>query len=288
MSSTGGITDTEFQLLRGYIEEQCGIALGDEKAYLVETRLTKLMALSGCENFQEFYTLAKSGANAALKDKIIDAMTTNETLWFRDIHPYVALKEKMLPRFVEELKSGKRKKVRIWSAAASTGQEAYSIAITIAEYCKTTPGISPDQFEIMGTDISASALFLANAGRYHPLAMSRGLDTTLRDRYFNEDGNVWEIDDSIRKRVTFKKFNLQNSPTLLGKFDIIFLRYVAIYFSEDFKRNLYSGLAGSLSDPGYFVIGAVESLRGVSDDFKLNSYAGGHYYVLNKHERVQI
>jgi len=286
MSSSEGITDAEFQLLRGYIEQQCGIALGDEKAYLVETRLTKLMAMSGCENFHEFYKLANSGTNVALKDKIIDAMTTNETLWFRDMHPFVVLREKMLPGFVEDLKSGKRNKVRIWSAAASTGQEAYSIAITIAEFCKTTPGISPDQFEIIGSDISASALFLANAGRYHTLAMSRGLDETIRDRYFKKDGSVWEIDETIRKMATFKKFNLQDSPTLLGKFDIIFLRYVAIYFSDDFKRNLYLGLASALSETGYFVVGAVESLRGVSDDFKLNSHAGGYYYVLNKHERV--
>lgn len=242
MMTTSGISDTEFQLLRQYIEEQCGIALGDEKAYLVETRLTKLMAMSGCDDFHEFYLLAKSDKDASLREKIIDAMTTNETLWFRDTHPYLALKEKMLPDFVDDLRAGKREKVRIWSAAASTGQEAYSIAMTIVEFCNGIPGITPEQFEIVGTDISASALFLANAGRYHPLAMSRGLDDSMRKRYFKEDGSVWEIDESIRKMATFKKFNLQHSPSVLGKFDIIFLRYVAIYFSEAFKKDLYSGL----------------------------------------------
>ncbi len=277
-----GITDQEFQQLRAYIEEQCGIALGDEKAYLVETRLTKLMAMSGCENFSEFYQLAKNGKDASLKDKIIDAMTTNETLWFRDTHPFAALKEEMLPALAKELKEGKRKKVRIWSAASSTGQEAYSIAMTITEFCKGAMGISPEQFEIVGTDISASALFLANAGRYDSLAVARGLAPELKGRYFKEDGRVWELNESIRKMASFKKFNLQDSPTTLGKFDIIFLRYVAIYFSEDFKKKLYTNIANTLTDPGYFVIGAVESLRGLSESFDLNSHAGGHFYTLKK------
>ena len=282
MAETDGITDREFQQLRDYIEEQCGIALGDAKAYLIETRLTKLMAMNGCENFHEFYLLARSEKNPDLKDKIIDSMTTNETLWFRDNHPYQILKDKMLPEFVADLKSGKRNKIRIWSAAASTGQEAYSIAMTITEFCKLTPGIKPEQFEIVGTDISASALFLANAGRYHSLAMTRGMDDLTKSKYFNEDGIVWEIDESIRNMTKFKKFNLQDSITPLGKFDIIFLRYVAIYFSDDFKKRLFSGLASALTDPGFFIIGAVESLRGVSDDFTLNSHASGHYYVRNK------
>ena len=115
---SAGISSTEFKLLRDYIEERCGIALGEEKAYLIETRLTKLMALNGCDDFTQFHRLIKNSNDATLHDKIIDAMTTNETLWFRDTHPFVILREKILPDLVKELRAGKRQKVRIWSAAS--------------------------------------------------------------------------------------------------------------------------------------------------------------------------
>ena len=278
MPTASTVTENEFKLLRKYIEEQCGIALAEEKAYLIETRLTKLMVESGCENFHEFYNLAKGESTAVLRDQIIDAMTTNETLWFRDKHPYAILTEKILPELAEKLKSGAKSKVKIWSGASSTGQEPYSIAITIQEFCKKTPGVSPEQFEILATDISTSAVFLAKAGRYDPLAIKRGLEEDMRDRYFKQDGRVWTLDDSIKNMVTFKKFNLQDSMAPLGKCDLVFLRYVTIYFSELFKKKVISGIATMLRPGGHLIIGAVESLRGISDEFELLSHAGGNFY----------
>jgi len=272
------ISADEFELLRGYIEEQCGIALGDEKAYLIETRLTKLMIENGCENFGEFYRLIKKDPRSGLRDKIVDAMTTNETLWFRDNHPFTILTEKLLPPLTDELRAGKRGPVRIWSAASSTGQELYSIAMTIQEYCRAHPGVEPGQFELLGTDISPSALFIATAGRYDPIAMKRGLPDSLRDRYFKQDGRVWILDEGIRKMATFKKFNLQDSTMGLGTFDIVFLRYVAIYFSDDLKKQIFSNITRVLSPGGHLIIGAVESLRGYSDAFELVTHAGGNYY----------
>lgn len=277
----GGITEQEFNLLRDYIEESCGIALGDEKAYLIETRLTKLMAMNGCDDFGAFYRLARNDTKGVLRDKIIDAMTTNETLWFRDKHPFTIMKELMLPDLAQKLQAGKIQKARIWSGASSTGQEAYSMAMTIHEFCKLNPAVNPDQFEIIGTDISASALFIAKAGRYDFLAMDRGLEATLKMKYFRQDGRVWEIDESLKKMVTFQKFNLQDSLATLGQFDIVFLRYVAIYFSEDFKRDLFARIHRTLRDPGYFVIGAIESLRGLSDNFQRKAHVNGNYYTTN-------
>jgi chemotaxis protein methyltransferase CheR len=277
---SAGISSTEFKLLRDYIEERCGIALGEEKAYLIETRLTKLMALNGCDDFTQFHRLIKSSNDAALHDKIIDAMTTNETLWFRDTHPFVILREKILPELVKELRAGKKQKVRIWSAASSTGQEAYSIAMTIHEYCRVTPGIRPEQFEIVGTDISSSALFLAKNARYDAIAIKRGLSDELRDRYFHVDGRIWVVNDSVKNMATFQKFNLQDSPSALGRFDIIFLRYVAIYFSLNFKQALFKNLARAANRPGHLIIGAVESLRGVSEEFEMKSHGGGYYYTI--------
>lgn len=275
---SAGISSAEFKLLRDYIEERCGIALGDEKAYLIETRLTKLMALNGCEDFTQFHRLIRSSNNPELHDKIVDAMTTNETLWFRDAHPFAILREKILPDLAKEIRAGKKQRVRIWSAASSTGQEAYSIAMTIQEFCRSAPGIRPEQFEIVGTDISSSALFLAKNARYDAIAIKRGLSDEYRERYFHSDGRVWVVNDALRSMVTFQKFNLQDSPSALGRFDVIFLRYVAIYFSLTFKQALFKNLARAANRPGYLIIGAVESLRGVSEEFEMKSHGGGYYY----------
>lgn len=277
---SNGISGPEFKQLRDYIEERCGIALGEEKAYLIETRLTKLMALNGCENFGEFYRLIKASKDVSLHDKIVDAMTTNETLWFRDGHPFAILKEKLFPELAKDLAAGKRTKIRIWSAASSTGQEAYSIAMSIHEYCRTHPGIKPSQFEIVGTDISSSAIQLAQAGRYDAIAIKRGLSDELRERYFNVDGRVWVVKDEVKSMATFRKFNLQDQPSSLGKFDIIFLRYVAIYFSLEFKQQLFARLARTVNRPGTLIIGAVESLRGINEEFEIKSHGTGYYYVL--------
>lgn len=277
---SAGISGTEFKLLRDYIEERCGIALGEEKAYLIETRLTKLMALNGCDDFTQFHRLIKSSNDLALHDQIVDAMTTNETLWFRDTHPFVILREKILPEMAKELRTGKKQRVRIWSAASSTGQEAYSIAMTIQEFCRITPGIRPDQFEIVGTDISSSALFLAKNARYDAIAIKRGLSDEMRDRYFHADGRTWVVNDAVKSMATFQKFNLQDSPSALGRFDVIFLRYVAIYFSMTFKQALFKNLARAANRPCCLIIGAVESLRGVNDDFEMKTHGGGYYYTI--------
>jgi chemotaxis protein methyltransferase CheR len=272
------ITINEFKLLRDLIEKLCGIALGDEKAYLIETRLAGLLAENGCADFGSFYRLVAQDPNPKLRDKIVDAMTTNETLWFRDTHPFLILREKLLPKLAEDLVTGNRFRIRIWSGACSTGQEPYSIAMSIHEFCNANPGIRPDQFEIMATDISPSALMLAKLGRYDNAAVGRGLPDAMRNRYFRQDGNVWVAGEDLKKLITFKKFNLQDSMETLGRFDIVFMRYVTIYFSESFKQQIYRGVARLLAPEGNLVISAVESLRGISEDFTQQSHAGGSYY----------
>ena len=272
------ISINEFKLLRDLIEKWCGIALGDEKAYLIETRLAGLLAENGCADFGSFYRLVAHDPNPQLRDKIVDAMTTNETLWFRDTHPFLILREKLLPKLAEDLLSGNRFRIRIWSGASSTGQEAYSIAMSIHEFCNANPGVRPDQFEILATDISPSALMLAKLGRYDNAAVSRGLPENLRTRYFRQDGNVWVAGDDLKRLVTLRKFNLQDSMEPLGRFDIVFMRYVTIYFSEPFKQQIYKGVARLLAPEGNLIISAVESLRGISEDFTQQSHAGGSYY----------
>lgn len=268
----------EFKLLRDFIERECGIVLGEEKAYLVETRLAGLLAETGCSDYGAFYRLAMAHTMADLRDKIIDAMTTNETLWFRDTHPYAIFRERLLPPLAEELLSNRRFRIRIWSAASSTGQEPYSLAMEVIEYCRKHPGLRPDQFEILATDISPSALFLARAGRYDAAAIARGLPPEMRERYFTQIGQVWAVNDEVKRLVTLRKFNLQDSLASIGRLDIVFCRYVTIYFSEDFKRRIYHEIAQLLSPEGYLIISAVENLLGLSDRFTPLSHAGGTYY----------
>jgi len=272
------ISINEFRLLRDLIEKLCGIALGDEKAYLIEARLAGLLTENGCTDFGSFYRLVAHDPSPQLRDKIVDAMTTNETLWFRDTHPFQILREGLLPKLAQDLRSGNRFRIRIWSGACSTGQEPYSIAMSIHEFCRSNPGVRPDQFEILATDISPSALMLAKLGRYDAAAVSRGLPDDLRDRYFHADGKVWVANDELKQLVSFRKFNLQDTMDSLGRFDIVFMRYVSIYFSDPFKQIIYRGVAKLLAPEGHLVISAVESLRGISDDFAQLSHAGGSYY----------
>jgi len=274
------ITLTEFKLLRDYLEERSGICLNEDKAYLLENRLTTVMESYKCKDFSEFYYILKGAKHEELDNKLIDIMTTNETLWFRDSHPYAILKEKILPSFVQAVKDGKKDSIKIWSAASSTGQEPYSIAITVRDFCMGQNIIKKDMVQILATDISDSCIEKAKTGIYDSIAMSRGITQEQLNRYFmKESANSYSLNPDIRSMVKFQKFNLQDNPIILEPhFDLVFMRYVAIYFSDEFKKGLYSRLARILSPNGFLIIGAVETLRGLSDNFDMMSHAGGLYY----------
>ncbi|WP_306600133.1 protein-glutamate O-methyltransferase CheR [Geothrix sp. 21YS21S-2] len=279
---TETIQPSDFRLMREYIEKNCGIVLGEEKAYLVETRLAGLLMETGCMDYGELYRRAASETGTAMRDRIVDAMTTNETLWFRDGHPFEILRTVLLPELAAPLVAGLRFRIRIWSAASSTGQEPYSIAITILEFCRNNPGVRPDQFEILASDISPSALFLARAGRYDAAALGRGMPDELRARYFRQEGQVWVVDDAVKKMVTLKKFNLQDPLDPLGRFDIVFCRYVTIYFSEAFKRQIFEGISRLTAQGGYFFTSAVENLQTSEDLFAPIYHGSGTYYRSRK------
>ncbi len=274
------LTTDEFQLFSTFIEEACGITLQSDKQYLVESRLSNLLAENGCESFSQFYTKAKEMGNTELRDKIVDAMTTNETLWFRDESPFVVLKEKIFPEYFE-----KKQPIKLWSAACSTGQEPYSIVMTAYETLKSMPtaGLNVDTLlSIMATDISASALMLAKTARYNAIAMSRGLSADYKDKYFDQEGQICKVKEEIKRPVKFQKFNLQQPFEPLGQFDIVFLRNVAIYFSTDFKIELFAKIAKQLRPGGYLFIGASESLMGYSDEFTLMEHNKSRYYQVKK------
>jgi len=265
------VNQLEYTLMQTYIEDICGIHLEKGKEYLIESRLTDLVIENGCASFQAFHSKAQSDSSGKLKDRIVDAMTTNETLFFRDNSAWEYIKEIAVPLLLD--KAEKNKKVRIWSAAASTGQEAYSLLMLLHDMAKVRGKLHLlDKIEIIGTDISTSALFLAISARYDAMTIARGTPPDKKQTYFTQNGNVWEFDQILKKRVTFRQFNLQNSFVSLGKFDLILCRYVAIYFSEQFKRKLFSKMAQSLNSGCVLMLGATESLRGLSDDFKIRYY----------------
>lgn len=280
MSST--ITKPEFDLFREMIEKECGISIGDEKAYLLETRLSRLLAENGCDTFSQFY--AKTKMDLGLRNKIIDAMTTNETLWFRDNSPYITLKEHLFPQYIDQIRKGQRKQLRIWSAACSSGQEPYSMAMTAHELSRLGKGseLVNGGLSILATDLSTSVLFIAKTGRYDPISISRGMPEDLRDRYFKQEGRVYVLDQKIRDMIQFQQMNLMKAFDGVGKFDIVMLRNVAIYFSAEFKINLFKKITKVLNPDGYLFLGASESLYGYSEDFNRLEYGNGTYYQVKR------
>lgn len=257
------LTADEYLRFRQVLEKNSGITLGVGKEYLVNSRLRRMMEREGLESFTEL--LNNMERNRSLQEKVIDAMTTNETLWFRDDHPYRIFRDKLLP----ELSANKRP-IKIWSAACSTGQEPYSLSIEIEEYKKRYPGQLMSGERILATDISTTALDAAKEGVYQQLAIRRGMTDNYLKAYFDEtEDSRWRIRQNIRSRVEFRIQNLQQSFTLLGKFDIIFIRNVLIYFSADLKQDILQRMHANLNPGGYLMLGASEAMNNLGDYFEM-------------------
>jgi chemotaxis protein methyltransferase CheR len=203
-------------------------------------------------------------------------MTTNETFWFRDNHPYALLKDLVLPEIAKKRQS----QLRIWSAACSSGQEPYSISMIMQEYLQSRPGSLVNNIDIVGTDISPTMLALCRAAKYDALALSRGLSPERKQRFFNKAGDFWEVKEEIRKRVRFTEINLMNSYSSLGKFDVIFCRNVLIYFAADLKKDILRRISQSLAPGGYLFLGSTETLASYSEDFDTVRHEGGIVYQL--------
>lgn len=274
------LSNSEFQLFRNYLHDHCGIYLGDDKAYLIESRLSKLLSDWGMSSFEELYQAIMKNKDPNIAERVIDALTTNETLWFRDQSPWIILTEVLLPRYINLLRTNKRSTIRIWSAAASTGQEAYSTAMCIDHYLKShgIQDVRLSQFEIVATDISQTVLDIARKGSYDSISMIRGMDPMYKEKYFKQNGLVWELDERIKAAVSFKKFNLQHSFLLLGKFDLILCRYVLIYFADSLKADIANKLSNCMEAEGTLIIGASELYNALEQRFEMANYANGIFY----------
>lgn len=273
------ITPEEYSVLTRYILEISGIKLDSGKEYLVETRLGPILDDIGCTTFSELYYKCRSDTTGAMEKRIIDAISTNETYFFRDIAPFELLQHKIIPDLIDKRKALSKPdtpiQIRIWSAAASTGQEVYSITIILKELY-----LHPDKYQItlIGTDISDQAVTKASYGSYNKFEISRGLSAARIRQYFNPDGDGWKIKDELRAMATFRKVNLLKSFVGFGKFDIILCRNVAIYFTPEERRRLYNKIAGALAPDGYLLIGATESLTNESPLFTPHKYLKSVFY----------
>ncbi|GAB0056100.1 Chemotaxis protein methyltransferase 1 [Candidatus Magnetaquicoccaceae bacterium FCR-1] len=260
------ITQEEFDLIRHFINEHSGIQINPGKEYLIENRLTVLLVQNGCENFIQLHDKLKADTGP-LRAKVIDAMTTNETLWFRDDSFASALSDHVVPMLVKKARTAAQ--IRIWSAACSTGQEPYSVAMLIHEELRKVDAPPPiSKFSILATDLSPSAIVLASSGRYSQLAISRGMRPDFLERYFKKNGMVFEVVPEVRNLVKFQQFNLMSSFKEHGMFDFLMCRNVLIYFSDELKRQIYGKMHDSLNKDGVLAIGASESPRGYTTSFQ--------------------
>ena len=259
------IKPDEIQLFSKYIYSLSGINIEASKAYLIETRLGRILEGEKCASYAEFYHKIKADSSKLLEKKVIDAITTNETLFFRDSSPFELLKHKILPEVIDT-RSAKSSiaPIRIWSAACSTGQEVFSIAIVLKELLGAAGRLN---FKLMGTDLSDAAVKQASYGVYNKFEIERGLPRERLQKYFTSDGANWKIKDEIRSMATFQKFNLMHPFSTLGKFDIIFCRNVAIYFTLEDRKKLFNKIADALEKDGFLIIGSTESLTGVCPRF---------------------
>lgn len=269
------LSKEQYDHFRSFLEDSCGIVLGDNKHYLVTSRLNRLTKEFSFKSLNDMIDALRNKKDAVLKERVIDAMTTNETSWFRDLYPYDLLKENLLP----ELLSQKPSRLRIWSAASSTGQEPYSISMSIQEFLMKNPGRMTVPYEIVGTDISSTVLGIARKGVYDQLSLSRGISDERRKLFFTaENDTAWKLNDKIKAPVRFSELNLLQSYTLLGKFDIIFCRNVLIYFSSDLKTDILSRMAQAINPGGYLVLGGSESPTGYTRAFEMVRFPKGVVY----------
>jgi len=259
------ITSREFQELADLMRDETGIALSPTRSYLVENRLTKLLIELRIDTFEDLIIRIKKGSTHGLMDRVIDAMTTNETSWFRDPAVWAKLRDQLLPRMRQVAKREERK-LRIWSAACSTGQEPYSLALLAHD-----EGWG-DDLEVVGTDISSSSLFVAMSGRYHDYAMSRGFVGQwmhYRERFFDDaGGGIHELRRSVRQSVKFRKLNLSEAlPEDLGRFDLVMLRNVVYYLSPQTREALLQEIAKRLRWRAGVMLGETETLVGTGENY---------------------
>ena len=270
----------DFDYLRKLLKERSGLVLAAEKQYLAESRLLPLARRHGMSTLTELVGALKAGATPTLAGEVVDAMTTNETFFFRDKVPFEHVRDVVLPALIAA--RAREKRIRIWCAAASTGQEPYSIAMTLKGMEAALAGFRVD---ILATDLAGDVLERAKAGIYSQFEVQRGLPIQMLVKYFRQADESWQIAPELRNMVQFRTLNLLNDFSPLGRFDLVFCRNVLIYFDQPSKSQVLERLARQVPDDGYLILGAAETVVGLTDAFKPMQERRG-LYVPNAERRL--
>ena len=257
------MTPSDYEYLRKLLKARSGLMLSADKHYLVESRLLPIARRRGFSNLTGLVAALRAPAAEALTVEVVEAMTTNESLFFRDKTPFDQFRNTIIPALLEA-RAGKPR-IRIWCAAASTGQEPYTLAICLKEMGQALRGWRVD---ILATDLSTEVLEKAKSGVYSQFEVQRGLPVQMLIKYFSQAGEMWQIAPEIRGMVKFQPFNLLDDFSSLGRFDIVFCRNVLIYFDQDTKIDVLSRLGGAMEPDGYLALGGAETVVGLTKAFK--------------------
>ncbi len=266
------ISNSDFDFVRDLVYKESAIAIDPDMKYLVESRLTSLARKTNYKTLDELLAALRSGRDRTLGDRVVDAMTTNETSFFRDSHPFDTLCKDVLPSIAKTHSDT----INIWCAACSTGQEPYTIAMAILEQC---PVLAP-RVAIKGTDISAEVVAKAQAGRYNRLEVNRGLPMQLLTKYFVQQGLSWEVSPKLRSMVSFEQLNLIRDWRGLPDMDVIFLRNVLIYFDPDVKTRILQKSGTVLKPGGCLFLGLSETTLNLNTDYQRVTTDRSHYYKI--------
>lgn len=253
----------DYDFLSTLVKNESGLVLTQDKSYLLESRLMPIVRKRELSTLADLVKLAKSGSDKSITKEITDAMTTNESFFFRDNKPFEIFQNAVLPRLIETRKF--KKSFKIWCAAASSGQEPYSLAMILKEEARNLAGWKTD---ILATDISTDILKKAKQGLYSQFEVQRGLPVTKLVQHFEKDGDNWQISNELRSMVEYKEFNLLDSLKPLGIFDVVFCRNVLIYFDQETKTKILSEICNILTSDGLLFLGGAETVLGLSDSFR--------------------
>jgi chemotaxis protein methyltransferase CheR len=256
------VTPPDYEYLRKLLKDHSGLDLSADKQYLIESRLLPLSRKCGLPGIGELVQKMKSGSSTIIA-QVVEAMTTNETFFFRDKIPFEHFRDSIMPELLKARTA--RKSIRIWCAAGSTGQEPYSLAMSLKEMGAALAGW---RIEIIATDLSQEVLEKSKSGIYSQFEVQRGLPIQLLVKYFKQNGELWQISPDIRAMVQHRQLNLLHDFSQLGTFDVVFCRNVLIYFDQDTKINIFGRLARVMEGDGFLVLGAAETVVGLTDVFK--------------------
>jgi chemotaxis protein methyltransferase CheR len=257
------VTPPDYEYLRKLLKDHSGLDLSADKQYLIESRLLPLARKAGLPGISELVQKVKGGSAATIITQVVEAMTTNETFFFRDKVPFDHFRGSIMPEILQA-RAG-RKSIRIWCAAGSTGQEPYSLAMCLKEMSAELGGW---RIEIIATDLSQEVLEKSKAGIYSQFEVQRGLPIQMLVKYFKQIGELWQVNADVRAMVQHRQLNLLHDFSQLGVFDVIFCRNVLIYFDQDTKINIFNRLARVIEPDGFLVLGAAETVVGLTDVFK--------------------